>query len=203
MVVVQPLAHREPGQPPQVVSGVGVRLVAVGVAEGVYRRAHHQVDHRVHRGRQQAEPQPEEQAQDRDPDGQPEERVVEEDAVPRVGREVARVAGDDLLVLGDPAVEGDVAELHCGHAQQDGGVRVALDVGVRVVLAVHGHPLAGTDSGGDPREHPARGGDAGRQRQRAVGEGAMEVERGDEGGELAHHERGEQRQPEIREHARG
>ena len=49
-----------------------------------------------------------------------------------------------------PAVEDDVAQLHREVPEQDGGVGVALLVGVGVVLAVHRHPLAGADAGGDP-----------------------------------------------------
>ena len=62
------------------------------------------------------------------------------------------------IVSGNAAVHDHVAELHGRVALEDGGVRVALDVGEGVVLAVDGHPLSRPDAGRDPGEEAGDGG---------------------------------------------
>ena len=101
---------------------------------------------------------------------EPEQGVVVEQPVGRRRRQVLGVAGDRLGVVGLAAVHRHVQHLHLDPAVEHGGVRVALDVGEGVVLAVHGHPLAGPDAGGDPDEEPERLGDRRVQRQRPVGQ---------------------------------
>ena len=73
----------------------------------------------------------------------PSHGAVEQHPVPAVRRQVAGVTGDLGGVVRDLAVEADVAELDPDPPEQDRGVGIAVDIGVRVVLAVHGDPLAG------------------------------------------------------------
>jgi len=49
-----------------------------------------------------------------------EDRVVEEQTVPAVGRQVPGIAPHDGLVGGDPAVQGHVTELNHGEALEEG-----------------------------------------------------------------------------------
>ena len=79
-----------------------------------------------------------------------EQGVVVEQPVGPGRREVLGVAGDRRRVAGLAPVHRHVHHLHLDPAVEHGGVRVALDVGEGVVLAVHGDPLAGPDAGRDP-----------------------------------------------------
>src|SRR5205807_5823599 len=90
---------------------------------------------------------PQDEPEDEVAERQADESMVEEHPVPTVGLKVTRVATDGRLVPRDPAVHDHIAELHGGVALEDRGVRIALDVGEGVMLAVHGHPLAGPDTG--------------------------------------------------------
>ena len=105
--------------------------------------------------------------------------------VPAVGRQVAGVAGHGGVVVGHLAVHPHVAELHRGPADEDRGVGVALDVGEGVVLAVHRHPLAGPDAGRQPGEDPADPGQPRRHAHGPVGEGPVQVDGGEQDGDLA------------------
>ncbi len=70
-----------------------------------------------------------------------------------------------------------------------------------VVLAVDGHPLAGPDTCGHPGDHPEEHGDARRQGDGLVGEGPVEVDRGDEDAQLGHRGGEDQREQRGSEHA--
>jgi len=161
VVVVEPLAGGEPGQPLQVAGPVGVRSAPEGVTGGVHRRAEGEVGDGVDEPGHEPQPRAEHEAQQHDAEAEAEHGVVEQHAVPPVGRQVARVPGHHRLVGRRPPVEDHVAQLHVQETEQDGGMGVALLVGVGVVLAVHGHPLAGPDAGGDPCQDPEDDGDAG------------------------------------------
>lgn len=67
-------------------------------------------------------------------------------------------------------------------------MRVTVDVGEGVVLAVDGYPLSGLDSGGDPHEEPETNGSDGRERQRPMRHRAMEIHRR---GDVGQHRDGE------------
>jgi hypothetical protein len=170
------------------------------VADRVHRGVEHQVGDGVgHRGDSAGE-RAEQDDEQGDADAEPEEGPVEQDAVPAVGREVARVAPHLQLVPGDLAVEAHVAELDGEEALDQRGVGVALDVGVGVVLAVDGHPLARADPRRDPRGDPqdereprgeGHGAVAeasvevhGRDERRHLGDGEADDEAEQEGGEL-------------------
>jgi hypothetical protein len=138
-------------------------------------------------------------AEDPDADAEAEEGVVEEEAVPAVGGQVACVAGDLVAVLGHLAVQGHVGELHHGEALTDRRVRIALDVGEGVVLAMDGGPLAGPDAGRDPdhdAEHP-RG--AGGEGDGAVTEATVQPHRRQEEGHGRKGESEDHRQDERHE----
>ena len=66
--------------------------------------------------------------------------------IPPVGGEVAGIARHGHAVAGDSPVEDDVAELDRGEALEQGRVRITLDVGEGVVLAVDRDPFAGAVS---------------------------------------------------------
>ena len=70
--------------------------------------------------------------------------------------QVLGVAGHRLGVVRLPPVHRHVLHLHLDPAVQDRGVRVALDVGEGVVLAVHRDPLARADPGRHPDHEPER-----------------------------------------------
>ena len=121
-------------------------------------------------------------------EGQAEEGVVEQHLVPAVLGQVLGVADDLLAVLGDPAVEHGVAELDQGVAEDDGRVRVALLVGVGVVLAVHRHPLPGSGARRHPDDEAAGEGDRRPHGDGLVGQRPVQVHRRDDEGDLGGHQ---------------
>ena len=90
------------------------------------------------------------------------------------------------------SVEGDVLHLHRSPPEQYGRVRIAVDVGEGVVLAVDGGPLARSDAGRDPDEHPEREPERRAHGQRLVGQCPVQEDRRDEVGEHRHGEPGDE-----------
>ena len=95
----------------------------------------------------------------------------------RVWVQVPGVTAERLCVARLASVQRDVAALHLEPAEQHGGVRVALDVGEGVVLAVYGHPLTWADAGGDPHQEAERLGDRAFEGDCPVGERPVQVHR--------------------------
>ena len=114
------------------------------------------------------------------PSARPEEGVVEQHLVPTVLGEILGVADHLLAVLGDPAVEHGVAELDQGVAEDHRRMRVALLVGVGMVLAVHRHPLPGSGARRHPDDDAAHEGHRGPQRDRFVRQSPVQVHRRDD-----------------------
>ena len=110
--------------------------------------------------------------------------MVEEQPIPHIVLDVARVAVDDVLVPRFLEVVKDVAELHRPEAHERRTVRVAFLIGERVVLAVHRDPLLR----GDPRRQPERQaeqpGHGRMQDERSMRRRAMQEDRGAEDGDL-------------------
>ena len=146
MVVVQPLAGGEEREPLQVPRRVLERLATEGVAHCIHSATEREVRHRVEERGHDAPDRAEHDAQEHDADAQSEERVVEQDAVPPIGGQIARVPRHLLGIVRHLAVERHVRELHADPTEQCGGVGIALDVGEGVVLAMDGDPLAGPDA---------------------------------------------------------
>ncbi len=184
MVVVQAFAGSDQGQPLEVAGPVGVRAPAEVVSDGVDRSRAAEVQVDVHEGGEETDQRAEENDQNADPEAETEEGVIVEPPVGSCGRQVLGVAGHGLGVAGLAPVQADVAALHLDPAEQHGGVRVALDVGERVMLAVHGDPLSRADARGDPHEEPKHLGDRAFEGHGLVGEPAVqEHRRGHEGDE--------------------
>ena len=74
-------------------------------------------------------------------------------------------------------------------------MRIALDVGEGVVLAVHGDPLARPDPGGHPDDEPEDLVRRRAQRQRPVGERPVEVDGGRDVGEERDHDADDDGEP--------
>ena len=144
VVVVQTFAHGEEREPLEVRGGV-VEGLAAEVWLTAFTAA---LSPRYMTAWKPAATRPDERAEhdheERDADAEADEGWSKTYAVPTVPREVAsRTASTCSGSLATLRYSADVAELHRDPAEQHGRVRVALDVGVRVVLAVHGHPLPG------------------------------------------------------------
>ena len=71
----------------------------------------------------------------------------------------------------------------CTQPEQHRGVGIALDVGERVVLAVHGDPLAGPDAGGDPGQDTEREAARGAERERSMRQRPVQVDGGGDVGD--------------------
>ncbi len=122
--------------------------------------------------------------QQRHAEGQAQQRMVEEHLVPAVLGQVLGVAVHLLGILGNPAVQHGVAELDQRVAEDHRRVRVALLVGVGVVLAVHRHPLSRSSARRHPDDEAAGEGDGWPQGDRLVGHGPVQVHRRDDEGDL-------------------
>ena len=92
----------------------------------------------------QAPAETEGDAQQRDSGHQAEDAVVEEPSIPHIVRHVLRVFLDDGSIFGFFDVVEDVAELHGPEPFEVRTVRIAFFIREGMVLAVDGHPLAGT-----------------------------------------------------------
>ena len=79
-------------------------------------------------------------------------------------------------------------------------MRVALDVGEGVVLAVHGHPLPGADPGGDPHQEAEHLRDRALERDGFVSEPAMQEDRRRHEGDERHAETDRQTQGDDPQH---
>ena len=110
----------------------------------------------MHERCEQADQRSERDHEGRDTDGEPEQSVVVEPAVRPSGLQVSGVTTERLFVARLASVQGDVAALHLEPAEENGGVRISLDVGVGVVLAVYRDPLTWADAGRDPHQEAKR-----------------------------------------------
>ena len=117
-------------------------------------------------------------------------------AVPPVVGDVLGVAGDASRGCAPRCGTARRCDLHVDPAEQLRRVRIALDVGEGVVLAVHRHPLAGPDAGGDPDQKRNTHGRPAAQRQGPVRQGAVQVDRGADVGQQRD---GERRPPRRQE----
>ena len=116
--------------------------------------------------------------QDGDADREAEERVIVEPAVGAGRLQIPCVSAQRLAVASLAAVEGDIAALDLEPSEQHGRVRVALDVGEGVVLAVHGNPLTWANAGRDPHEQPKCLGHGTFEGHRLVGQATVQEHRG-------------------------
>ena len=114
--------------------------------------------------------------------------MVEEPAVEPVLGHVPRVAPDGELVTRDSPVQGDVGELHAPEPEDARTVGVGGRVRRRVVAAMHRDPFPRAHAGGDPKQHATEEHGWRAHRQRAVGEGAVEVHRRRDDRDLGHDE---------------
>ena len=186
VVVVQSLAGGDEGEPLEVARGVVVGPATEVVGDRVHRRRAAEVDVDVDEGGEQPDLPSEHHDEHGDAEGETEQGVVVEQPVHAGRRKVLGVAGDRRGVPRLPPVHRDVEHLHLDPPVEHGGVRVALDVGERVVLAVHRHPLPGPDAGGHPRDDPKCLGGRPAQGERPVRERPVQVDRGRGVGDQAH-----------------
>ena len=184
VVVVPALAARDERQPADVAGRVVVGAPAEAVADRVHGAAEAEVEDRVGEGGDQAPDRAEQHDQHADAEAEADEGVVEHVPVPPVGRHVLGVAANRLRVAGLAPVQGGVGELDPDPAEQLGRVRIALHVGVGVVLAVDRHPLPGLDADGDPHDEPEGEGQRRPEPDGPVGGGAVQVDRRGQVGEL-------------------
>ncbi len=77
-----------------------------------------------------------------------------------------------------------IGQLDLRVAEQDRRVGVARHVGVGVVLAVHGHPLPGSDAGHRPDQKPGHNGQPRLHSQRSMGQGPVQIHGGQQVGQL-------------------
>ena len=89
-----------------------------------------------------------------------------------------RIGATCFAVASLAAVQRDVAALHLEPPEQNRGVRVALDVGEGVVLAVDRNPLTGADPVVIHTRKPKRLGHRAFEGDRPVGQAAVEEHRG-------------------------
>ncbi|MEY3093462.1 MAG: hypothetical protein RIU67_2245 [Actinomycetota bacterium] len=192
VVVVQTLSGGEERQPLQVSGSIGVGPPAEVVSDPIHRRRSGDVQHGVSDGDDGTRERSEQEHENGDSDGQAQQRAVEEPPIPTIGREVACIA-KRLHVARRSSVQHDVRQLHPSPSEQHGRMRIALDIGVRVVLAVNGDPLAGLDAGADPHEDAESETGRTTQSESAVSQRSMEVHRGDHIGDRHCGERPEDR----------
>ena len=153
MIVVQSLSGRQKSQPLQVASSVRVWPTAEVVTHTVDRRRRRQIQIGVDERRQQSGPRAENCNQDGDSYSQTDEGSIEEPPVPSIRRQVAGVSRDEFWLTNGSPVQSNVRQLHPPPSEEDGGVRISLHVGVRMMLPMDGDPLSRSDSGGDPDEN--------------------------------------------------
>jgi len=104
--------------------------------------------------------------------------VVVEHAVERGRRQVASVPLDRARTFRFLSVHREVEHLHLHPAMKHGGVRVALDVGEGVVLAVDRHPLPWPDACGHPNDKAEHMDRRRSHHERPMSEGAVQVHGG-------------------------
>ena len=184
MVVVQPFAGDEPGEPLVVGGQVVVGPLAPLVPDPVDGASPQQVHRRMGHGRDQPDLPSEHGDQEPDAEPEAEQGVIEQHRVPAVAGEITGIAADGHRVPGDSPVEQGVAELDPGVAEDDGRVRIALLVGMGMVLPVHRDPLPGSGPGRHPDDEPA-----GERHRRLhgdgpVGQSPVQVHRRDDEGDL-------------------
>ena len=200
VVVVQSLAGGDEGEPLEVPGGVVVGPASEAVGDRVHRRRTAEVDVDVDEGGEQTDLPAEQHGERTDADGETEQRVVVEQPVHAGRREVLGVPGEGRRVARLPAVHRHVEHLHLDPPVEHGGVRVALDVGERVMLAVHRHPLPGPDAGGHPGDEPERLGRRPAQGERPVGERPVQVHGGRGVGDQAHDDADDEAEEEDSHH---
>ena len=108
---------------------------------------------------------------------EPDEGVIVEPSIGTRGRNVSREAPRRLHVAGLTPIQSDVAALHLEPAEQHRRVRIALDVGVGVVLAVNSDPLPRPDSRRDPHQEPKDLGHRPLERDRSMSQTAVQEHR--------------------------
>lgn len=195
VVVVQTFTRGEERQPLQVARSIGVGATAEVVADSVHSRRTRDVEHGVPDGHDGARERTENHHEDRDSDTEAEKGSIEEPTIPTIGRKIARVA-QGVGVSRGLSIQRHIGQLNSTPAEEHGGMRITLHIGVGVMLAMHGHPLAGLDPGADPDQKAEREAGRSAQRECAVGQRAMQIHRGDDVGDRHGGERADDRRHE-------
>lgn len=184
MMVVQTFARGKQRKPDQIGRAVVVGPPAEVMTGAVHGSAQGQVEHEMSDCACSSNGWPEDPDECNNSDAESNNCVVQQCGLDRVWSEIFAVLPDGLGVSGGSAVKGNVGELHPQPTKSCWGVRVEIGVGVGMMPAMHCHPLLRSDT----REQP--GGNAADppchwvQRERSVGEGAVEVHGGDQVGHL-------------------
>ncbi len=216
VIVVQTFTSGQECQPLQVAGTVRIGATAEVMSHTVHRGRGGEIQTGVNHRRCQASPGSDRRDQQGDADGQTHEGSIEEPTVPAIGREIPRVLRDETRFTSGSSVQRDVGPLDPPPSEQDGGVRITVDIGVSVMLPVHGDPLPRTNSRRDPHQRTAHATNGTRENERAVRETPVQVhgrdqirqhrgrETGDDCSDDRHHDRKLARwseSPNVREYA--
>ena len=198
VVVVEALAAGHPCEDARVVRRVVEVLPAVPVSDAVDERRHDEhVQQGVAAGHGAADRRPEENHQPRDAEAESHPAPREHQAVKPVLEHIGCETSERLGVARFAGIVQGVEQLHAPQPDQLGTVRVAVPIGVRVVLPVNRHPFAAVLSRGEPQhetEHDVRGA---MHADGPMRQGAMEIHRGRDGRRLREKDGEDRDDPEF------
>jgi hypothetical protein len=184
MVVVPAFAGGEPGNKAKVRG----RVIEVPMAEGVIGAVDDCIQENVQACLYEESAESPNRAQKQHEDGDTNQNSsdaeAEKMAVEPVITNVRRECLERLWIFGFAIVVVNVAQQNAPEAFEYRAVRIALDVGVAVMLAMHRHPLLGINSGPQPKLHAHGECSYGMQIHTTVRQSPMQVNAGRECGKL-------------------